>query len=91
MAMGYRARKRLAILILLVGVPAYVVLTVTVLNLLDRPPIWLELAVYVGLGIAWALPLRWVFLGIGRPDPDAGPNADPDAGTDADPGPGRGD
>ncbi|PIP96181.1 MAG: hypothetical protein COW75_11155 [Rhodobacterales bacterium CG18_big_fil_WC_8_21_14_2_50_71_9] len=32
-----------------------------------------ELAIYVGLGVVWALPFRAVFLGVGRPDPDAAP------------------
>lgn len=72
MALGYKARKRLALLVLVVGLPAYVVLAVTVMNILGRPPIWVELLVYVGLGVLWALPLRWLFLGVGKDDPDAG-------------------
>ncbi|APX89323.1 hypothetical protein BV394_06000 [Brevirhabdus pacifica] len=71
MALGYKARRRLALLILLLGLPAYVVVAVTVLSLLDRPPLWLELLVYVVLGIVWALPFRAVFRGIGKPPPDA--------------------
>ena len=68
--MTYKARKRLALLILVVGLPAYVVLAITVIGLFDRPPIWAELLIYVGLGILWAFPLKWVFKGIGQPDPD---------------------
>ena len=75
MTLSYRARKRLAILILLVGLPAWVVAAVTLVNWIDRPSIWVELAVYVGLGVVWALPLRRVFLGIAQPDPEAA-NAD---------------
>ena len=30
--------------------------------------------VVFGLGLAWALPLRKIFLGIGQPDPDAPQN-----------------
>lgn len=71
MALGYKARRRLALVILLLGLPAYVVVAVTVLSLLDRPPLWLELLVYVVLGIVWALPFRAVFRGIGKPPPDA--------------------
>lgn len=69
MALSYRTRKRLALLILLVGLPLYVVVAVTLVNWLDRPPIWAELLVYVGLGFLWALPFRSVFRGIGQPDP----------------------
>lgn len=68
--MTYKARKRLALLILVVGLPAYVVVAITVIGLFDRPPIWAELLIYVGLGILWAFPLKWVFKGIGQPDPD---------------------
>lgn len=70
MALAYRTRKRLAILILLVGLPLYIVAAVTVVDLFDRPPLWLELAVYVGLGLLWITPLRAIFRGIGQPDPE---------------------
>lgn len=71
MALGYKTRKRLSLLILLVGLPVYIVAAVTVVGLFERPSIWLELAVYVGLGILWALPFKAVFRGVGQPDPDA--------------------
>ena len=79
MALSYRARRRWSLVILLVGMPAYVVAVITVLNWLDRPPIWLELLVYVLLGVLWALPFRFVFRGIGRPDPETPQGAAPDA------------
>jgi hypothetical protein len=69
--MTYKTRKRLAILILLVGLPAYVVVATTLVGWLERPSVPVELAIYVGLGIVWALPLRAVFRGIAQPDPDA--------------------
>lgn len=68
--MEYRTRKRLSLLILLVGLPLYIVAAVSLVNWLDRPPIWLEFLVYVGLGVVWALPFRKVFRGIGQADPD---------------------
>ena len=71
MALSYRTRKRLSLLILLVGLPAYIVVAVSVVNALDRPPIWAELLVYVALGFLWALPFRFVFRGVAQPDPDA--------------------
>jgi uncharacterized protein (DUF983 family) len=71
MALSYKARRRWSLVILLVGLPAYIVACVTVMNWLDRPPFWVELAVYLILGILWALPFRFVFRGIGRADPDA--------------------
>ena len=51
--------------------PLYIVAAVVVVGLFERPPILVELAVYVGLGIVWILPFKRLFLGIARPDPDA--------------------
>lgn len=73
MALTYKTRRRLSLLVLLVGLPVYIVLAVTVVNWLERPSIWVELAVYVGLGFLWMMPLRRLFLGVGQPDPDAQP------------------
>ncbi len=69
MALGYKARKRLALLILLVGMPVWIVASVTLVNWLDRPPLWAEFLIYVGLGLVWILPFRGIFRGIGQPDP----------------------
>jgi len=71
MALSYKARKRWSLLILVVGLPVYLVVAVTVVGWFERPPIWLELAIYVALGIAWALPFRAIFRGVGKADPDA--------------------
>lgn len=73
MALTYKTRKRLSLLVLVLGVPGYIVAAVTVMNLLDRPPIWIEFLVYAALGVVWALPLRALFRGIGQPPPDADP------------------
>lgn len=71
--LSYKARRRWSLVILLIGMPAYVVAAVTVMNFLDRPPIWLELLVYILLGVLWALPFKFVFRGVGKADPDAPP------------------
>ncbi len=71
MALSYAARKRWALVILLIGLPVYVVAAVTLVGLLERPSVLVELAIYVALGFAWALPFRFIFRGIGQPDPDA--------------------
>ena len=70
MALSYRARRRLSLLILLIGLPLYVVAAVTLMNAMARFPIWLEVPIYVVLGFAWILPFRAVFRGVGQPDPD---------------------
>lgn len=66
MALSLRARKRWALLILLVGLPLYIVAAVSIVGWLDRPSILVELLVYIGLGIAWMLPFRRIFLGVAR-------------------------
>ncbi|SEM16794.1 Protein of unknown function [Roseovarius azorensis] len=70
MALSHKARKRWSLVVLLIGLPAYVVVAVTLVNLIDRPSIWVELMIYVGLGFVWIIPLKRLFLGVGQPDPD---------------------
>ena len=69
MALSYQARKRWALAILLIGLPVYLVVAVNLVDLFDRPPFLVELAIYIGLGFLWALPFRFIFKGIGQADP----------------------
>lgn len=71
MALSYKARRRWALVILLVGLPIYIIAAIAIIAQFDRPSILVEFAVYVALGIVWALPFRWIFRGIGQADPDA--------------------
>ncbi|NPD13752.1 DUF2842 domain-containing protein [Xinfangfangia sp. D13-10-4-6] len=80
MALSYQGRKKLALLILLIGLPLYCFVTLVLIGLANdtwwpeagqRMPLLLEAVIFIGLGLAWALPLRKVFLGLGQPDPDA--------------------
>ena len=73
MALSYKTRRRLSLLILVLGVPVYILAAVVLVSLFDRPPLWLELIIYVALGVIWALPLKKVFLGVGQADPEAAP------------------
>lgn len=72
MALSYKARRRWSLIILLVGLPLYIVAAVNVIALFDRPPILVELLIYVALGILWALPFKFVFQGVGKEDPEEG-------------------
>lgn len=74
--MKFKTRKRLAILVLVVGMPLYVIAAVMVVGLFDRPPILVELCVYVVLGVVWILPFKPLFLGIAQPDPDEASEAE---------------
>lgn len=71
--LSYKARRRLSLLLLLVGLPAYIVAATTIMTWLDRPSLAVELLVYVVLGVLWAIPFKFVFKGIGQADPDAPP------------------
>ena len=70
MSLNYKARRRLSLLILLGGLPVYIISAVTILNWLERPSIWVELLVYTLLGVLWALPFKFIFKGIGQADPE---------------------
>ncbi len=69
MSLSYKARRRWSLFILLIGLPAYIVVAVTIVNMLDRPSVFVELLVYIALGFAWAVPFRFVFRGVGKADP----------------------
>ncbi|MFD3189554.1 DUF2842 domain-containing protein [Sedimentitalea sp. HM32M-2] len=76
--LSYKARRRWSLVILLVGLPLYIIVAVSIMNMLDRPPILVELLIYIVLGVAWALPFRFVFRGIGQADPDAADKSEKD-------------
>ncbi|MDB9707167.1 uncharacterized protein DUF2842 [Planktotalea frisia] len=75
MALSYKARRRWALVILLIGMPLYIIFAIAGVALLfqftGRPPIWLEFAIYVVLGVLWVFPFKKVFMGVGQADPDA--------------------
>jgi hypothetical protein len=72
MALSYKTRRRLSLLVLVVGLPVYIGIAWYVLSLFERPPVFVELLVYLVLGIVWAIPLKSVFIGVGQADPDSG-------------------
>jgi len=74
MALSYKSRRRWALIILVVGLPLYIMLATSLVGLIERPNILIELAIYVVLGIIWIMPFKSVFKGIGQADPDADPD-----------------
>jgi uncharacterized protein (DUF983 family) len=70
MVLQYKSRKRLSLLVLIFGVPLYIVAAVSLVAIFDRPPFWVEVLVYVVLGVIWTFPLKFVFKGIGKSDPN---------------------
>ncbi|MBZ8118881.1 DUF2842 domain-containing protein [Roseovarius sp. LXJ103] len=81
MALSYKARRRWSLIILLIGLPAYIIIAVNIVALIDRPSLWVELLVYIGLGFLWMIPLKKVFLGIGQADPGAPERGDGEGGA----------
>lgn len=76
MPLSYKSRRRWALLILLIGLPLYIIVAVTLMNALfpdplSPPPFLAELGIYIGLGILWALPFKFIFRGVGQADPNA--------------------
>ena len=70
MKLTWRTKRRLSLLLLVVGLPIYIFAAVTIVGYLDRPPALVEFGVYAAGGIMWALPFKNVFKGIGAPDPE---------------------
>ncbi len=72
MALSYKARRRWALFILLVGIPLYLGVAWGVLSRLSlwQLPVLVEFVIYVFFGVVWVLPLKPIFKGIGQPDPD---------------------
>lgn len=70
MALSYKARRGWALVILLIGLPVYIVAALLLVSLIERPSVLVELAIYVGLGIIWAIPFKFIFKGIGQENPD---------------------
>ena len=63
---SYRLKKFLAILVLLLWLPFYIVLVLNILALFERPSLVVELLVYVIAGVFWALPFKALFKGVGQ-------------------------
>ena len=79
MALSYKARRRWSLLILLIGMPVYIIIAVNLVALLPELSKIVEFIMYVVLGIAWIIPFKFVFMGNGQEEPDAqnkkdGPN-----------------
>ncbi len=77
MALSYKVKKRLSLLILLIGLPVYIVVATSVVGLLERQSPLAEPAIYIGLGMIWILPFRSIFRGIGQTDPAGADRKDP--------------
>ena len=71
LGLSYKARRRWALVVLLIGMPLYIIAAVNVVSMFERPSILIELVIYAVLGVLWVLPFKFVFRGVGKEDPDA--------------------
>ncbi len=71
MALSYKARRRWSLVLLLVWLPMYIVIAVSIMNAVPRLPFVAEMLTYLVLGVGWVLPFKFVFKGVGKEDPDA--------------------
>ncbi|MEE9387577.1 MAG: DUF2842 domain-containing protein [Paracoccaceae bacterium] len=76
MALSYKSRRRWSLVILVVGLPIYILVASLVGTWLAPTNILLQLLVYIVLGVIWILPFKPVFTGIGKPDPADTPAED---------------
>ena len=73
MALSYKGRRRMALLVLVVGLPIYILVASVLATTIAPDSVLVTLLLYVGLGIVWILPFKSVFKGIGQEDPNATP------------------
>jgi len=70
MALSYKARRRWSLVVLLIWLPFYIVVAATIMTSIPRLPMLVELLIYLILGVAWALPFKFIFKGVGKDNPD---------------------
>ena len=73
MALSYKGRRRVALMVLVVGLPIYILVASVLATTIAPDSVLVTLLLYVGLGIVWILPFKSVFKGIGQEDPNAAP------------------
>ena len=65
---SYRLKRLFALLVLLLWLPLYIVLVLNLLTFFERPNLFIELLIYIIVGVFWAWPFKGLFKGIGQPN-----------------------
>ena len=65
---SYRLKRLFALLVLLLWLPLYIVLVLNLLTFFERPNLFIELLIYIIVGVFWAWPFKVLFKGIGQPN-----------------------
>ena len=71
MALSYKARRRWSLVVLLIWLPFYIIVVASIMTTIPRLPMLVELLIYLVLGVAWAIPFKFIFKGVGKEDTDA--------------------
>ena len=71
MALSYKARRRWSLVVLLIWLPFYIIVVASIMTTIPRLPMLVELLIYLVLGVAWAIPFKFIFKGVGKKDTDA--------------------
>ncbi len=74
--LSYKTRRRWSLVILLVWLPLYILLAIPILSMITDWNFWLRVLIYVIAAFVWVIPFRFVFLGVGKADPDVAENRD---------------
>ena len=69
MKLKYKTRRKLSLVILLIGLPLYILVVVTGLGYFVNIPTLIELIVYVFFGVIWIFPFKFIFSGVGQSEP----------------------
>ncbi len=70
MALSLKARKRWSLVVLVIGLPAYIVAAVSIVALIPRQPLLVELLIFIVLGVAWIFPFKKLFMGVAAAPPE---------------------
>ena len=64
----YKLKRVFVLLVLLLWLPIYIVLVLNLLAYFERPNLFIELLIYIIVGVFWAWPFKALFRGIGQPN-----------------------
>ncbi|HBZ45626.1 MAG TPA: DUF2842 domain-containing protein [Maritimibacter sp.] len=70
MALSTKARKRWSLVVLLIGLPIWIIIAVNLADLVSRDNVLVELIVFIVLGVVWIFPFKGLFTGVAAKQPD---------------------
>ena len=74
--LAYKTRRRWSLIVLLIGLPIYILVAMEVFvrttleSDTGRLAVGWEVLLIAAIGVLWAIPLKFIFIGVGQADPD---------------------